>query len=169
LVHLSYPILQNAITVFLLGDESFDIDSMFFCRNEAPRTCTNFRELAARGYYNGCIFHRIVKVRVDVCSLLPTIGSLNVCLARGRTLLFNLVIPPAPDAVVPLFTGMSICSLSSKFVWTIIIFISPWTRRAKFEDEFSPKLKHVGAGVRFELDFQQVVSVLILMCCQFRF
>ena len=26
----------------------------------APRTCHNFVSLADRGYYNGCIFHRIV-------------------------------------------------------------------------------------------------------------
>ncbi|CAF0978290.1 unnamed protein product [Didymodactylos carnosus] len=27
----------------------------------APKTCRNFAELARRGYYNGCKFHRIVK------------------------------------------------------------------------------------------------------------
>lgn len=29
--------------------------------NHAPRTCTNFAELARRGYYNGTKFHRIIK------------------------------------------------------------------------------------------------------------
>ena len=28
---------------------------------QAPKTCRNFRELAQRGYYNGTIFHRIIK------------------------------------------------------------------------------------------------------------
>eukprot|EP00927_Polykrikos_kofoidii_P028856 TRINITY_DN25065_c0_g2_i1.p1 TRINITY_DN25065_c0_g2~~TRINITY_DN25065_c0_g2_i1.p1 ORF type:complete len:189 (-),score=36.45 TRINITY_DN25065_c0_g2_i1:134-652(-) len=28
--------------------------------HQAPRTCTNFYELAKRGYYDGTIFHRIV-------------------------------------------------------------------------------------------------------------
>lgn len=27
----------------------------------APRTCNNFFQLAARGYYDGTIFHRIIK------------------------------------------------------------------------------------------------------------
>ena len=27
----------------------------------APNTCRNFAELARRGYYNGCKFHRIIK------------------------------------------------------------------------------------------------------------
>ncbi|KAI1654837.1 peptidyl-prolyl cis-trans isomerase-like 1 [Daldinia decipiens] len=26
----------------------------------APRTCTNFRTLAQRGYYDDCVFHRII-------------------------------------------------------------------------------------------------------------
>merc|ERR1712093_590690 len=29
--------------------------------NEAPKTCKNFYELASRGYYNGTIFHRVIK------------------------------------------------------------------------------------------------------------
>ena len=29
--------------------------------NEAPRTCKNFSELARRGYYNGTVFHRVIK------------------------------------------------------------------------------------------------------------
>ncbi|XP_018432279.1 PREDICTED: peptidyl-prolyl cis-trans isomerase-like 1 [Nanorana parkeri] len=29
--------------------------------NHAPRTCTNFAELARRGYYNGTKFHRVIK------------------------------------------------------------------------------------------------------------
>jgi len=29
--------------------------------NDAPKTCKNFFELAGRGYYNGCIFHRVIK------------------------------------------------------------------------------------------------------------
>jgi len=28
---------------------------------QAPRTCENFRLLCQRGYYNGVIFHRIIK------------------------------------------------------------------------------------------------------------
>mmetsp|Transcript_74000 Transcript_74000/g.239233 ORF Transcript_74000/g.239233 Transcript_74000/m.239233 type:complete len:189 (+) Transcript_74000:92-658(+) len=28
---------------------------------EAPRTCRNFIELAKAGYYDGCVFHRVVK------------------------------------------------------------------------------------------------------------
>ncbi|GAB6032876.1 Peptidyl-prolyl cis-trans isomerase-like 1 [Chamberlinius hualienensis] len=28
---------------------------------QAPNTCRNFAELARRGYYNGCKFHRIIK------------------------------------------------------------------------------------------------------------
>ncbi|KAJ2744012.1 hypothetical protein GGI20_003312 [Coemansia sp. BCRC 34301] len=28
--------------------------------NEAPKTCKNFYELAAKGYYNGVVFHRII-------------------------------------------------------------------------------------------------------------
>lgn len=30
----------------------------------APATCKNFSELARRGYYNGTVFHRIIKVSV---------------------------------------------------------------------------------------------------------
>ncbi|KAI0848141.1 peptidyl-prolyl cis-trans isomerase-like 1 [Daldinia vernicosa] len=26
----------------------------------APRTCANFRTLAQRGYYDGCVFHRVI-------------------------------------------------------------------------------------------------------------
>jgi len=29
--------------------------------NEAPKTCKNFVELARKGYYNNCIFHRVIK------------------------------------------------------------------------------------------------------------
>eukprot|EP00887_Chlorella_sp_A99_P002291 scaffold10.g2291.t1 len=29
--------------------------------NEAPRTCKNFVELAKKGYYDGTIFHRIIR------------------------------------------------------------------------------------------------------------
>merc|ERR1712086_286822 len=28
---------------------------------EAPKTCKNFHELASRGYYNGVVFHRVIK------------------------------------------------------------------------------------------------------------
>ena len=31
--------------------------------DHAPRTCNNFYELAKCGYYNGTIFHRVIKVR----------------------------------------------------------------------------------------------------------
>jgi peptidyl-prolyl cis-trans isomerase-like 1 len=31
-----------------------------FCLQYAPRTCENFASLAARGYYNGVPFHRVV-------------------------------------------------------------------------------------------------------------
>jgi hypothetical protein len=34
-------------------------------RAHAPKTCENFYQLAQRGYYNGVIFHRIVKVCVS--------------------------------------------------------------------------------------------------------
>merc|ERR1740123_1384650 len=30
-------------------------------RQEAPATCRNFMELAKAGYYDGCVFHRVVK------------------------------------------------------------------------------------------------------------
>ena len=29
--------------------------------DHAPKTCANFRGLAERGYYNGVVFHRIIK------------------------------------------------------------------------------------------------------------
>jgi len=29
--------------------------------NECPKTCMNFAELARRGYYTNCLFHRVVK------------------------------------------------------------------------------------------------------------
>jgi peptidyl-prolyl cis-trans isomerase-like 1 len=32
--------------------------------NEAPKTCYNFAALAANGYYDGTIFHRVIKVCV---------------------------------------------------------------------------------------------------------
>ena len=69
--------------------------------NEAPRTCANFRELAVRGYYNKCIFHRIVKDFMIQ-------GGDPTGTGRGGTSIYG----------------------------------------GKFEDEISPKLKHVGAGVR---------------------
>ena len=31
--------------------------------DHAPRTCNNFYELANTGYYDGTIFHRVIKVR----------------------------------------------------------------------------------------------------------
>ena len=36
----------------------------------APATCKNFSELARRGYYNGTVFHRIIKVRAYSVNLL---------------------------------------------------------------------------------------------------
>lgn len=30
--------------------------------NEAPKTCHNFHKLAADGYYDGIVFHRIISV-----------------------------------------------------------------------------------------------------------
>eukprot|EP00455_Lapot_gusevi_P001477 TRINITY_DN1058_c0_g3_i1.p1 TRINITY_DN1058_c0_g3~~TRINITY_DN1058_c0_g3_i1.p1 ORF type:complete len:180 (-),score=8.51 TRINITY_DN1058_c0_g3_i1:286-825(-) len=68
--------------------------------NEAPRTCLNFRELANRGYYNGCIVHRIVK---------------------------DFVIQTGD----PTGTGRGGASIYGE----------------KFEDEVTPRLKHVGAGI----------------------
>lgn len=29
--------------------------------NHAPNTCRNFAELARRGYYDGCKFHRVIR------------------------------------------------------------------------------------------------------------
>lgn len=37
--------------------------------NHAPKTCTNFYQLASIGYYNDTIFHRIIKDFVSVFSL----------------------------------------------------------------------------------------------------
>jgi peptidyl-prolyl cis-trans isomerase-like 1 len=39
----------GAITIELYWDHS-------------PKTCKNFYELAKKGYYNGVIFHRIIRV-----------------------------------------------------------------------------------------------------------
>lgn len=30
--------------------------------NHAPKTCKNFYTLAKQGFYNNCIFHRIIRV-----------------------------------------------------------------------------------------------------------
>lgn len=39
-----------------MGPISFELYA-----NEAPRTCKNFEELCGRGYYNGTLFHRVIK------------------------------------------------------------------------------------------------------------
>ena len=31
--------------------------------DQAPKTCKNFWELAKRGYYDGVVFHRVIRVR----------------------------------------------------------------------------------------------------------
>lgn len=44
----------------LLKTTAGDIDVELWCR-ETPKTCRNFIQLCMEGYYNGTIFHRIIK------------------------------------------------------------------------------------------------------------
>lgn len=39
-----------------LGDLKFELEVQ-----KTPKTCENFLALAASGYYDGCIFHRVIK------------------------------------------------------------------------------------------------------------
>ena len=42
--------------------------------DHAPKTCENFYTLAQNGFYNGVLFHRIIKVRIKISiSLTPTL------------------------------------------------------------------------------------------------
>ena len=54
----------NANAIIKTGDVRFEtsmgnIDIELYW-NHAPLTCANFRTLTERGYYNKCIFHRII-------------------------------------------------------------------------------------------------------------
>lgn len=44
----------------LLKTTAGDIDVELWCR-ETPKTCRNFIQLCMEGYYNGTVFHRVVK------------------------------------------------------------------------------------------------------------
>ncbi|KAE8213610.1 hypothetical protein CF327_g2895 [Tilletia walkeri] len=71
----------------------------------APRTCTNFYQLAKRGYYNGVIFHRIIPDFM-VQTGDPT-GT-----GRGGTSIHGT---PFPDEITPSlrFTGAGILAMAN--------------------------------------------------------
>lgn len=54
-----YSILQWYNSNILIYQGQFTVELYV---NEAPKTCENFIGLSKKGYYNGVIFHRIVKV-----------------------------------------------------------------------------------------------------------
>ena len=54
-MHASQSILQ-VLLVTTLGDIDVELWS-----KEAPVACRNFVQLCMEGYYNGTIFHRIIK------------------------------------------------------------------------------------------------------------
>lgn len=58
-IPLKCCIKWNFIKV-LLKTSVGDIDIELWCR-EAPKACRNFIQLCMEGYYNGTIFHRLVK------------------------------------------------------------------------------------------------------------
>lgn len=45
-----------------------DIKIELFCE-QCPKSCENFLALCASDYYNGCLFHRNIKVIVQNCGL----------------------------------------------------------------------------------------------------
>ncbi len=56
--NLSHATFAMSVTLHCdVGDLKLEL----FCE-DCPRTCTNFLALAASGYYDGCIFHRNIKV-----------------------------------------------------------------------------------------------------------
>eukprot|EP00919_Chromeraceae_sp_WS-2016_P046615 GHVR01110633.1.p1 GENE.GHVR01110633.1~~GHVR01110633.1.p1 ORF type:complete len:130 (-),score=17.63 GHVR01110633.1:41-385(-) len=48
--------LSNVTMVTSMGDIDIEL-----YHQHAPITCRNFHTLASRGYYDGCLFHRIIK------------------------------------------------------------------------------------------------------------
>ena len=46
---------------------------------QAPKTCQNFLELARRGYYDGVVFHRIIKVCAS-----PSLAPAHAIPCRAR-------------------------------------------------------------------------------------
>lgn len=59
LLFLNQP-LKLYFTQVLLKTSVGDIDIELWCR-EAPKACRNFVQLCLEGYYNGTVFHRLVK------------------------------------------------------------------------------------------------------------
>lgn len=51
----TYDMAQNVVLETSLGTVYIELYT-----NHAPKTCENFSLLAARGYFNGTIFHRII-------------------------------------------------------------------------------------------------------------
>ena len=52
--------LQNGDTVAVMKTSNGTMQIKLFV-NETPKTTTNFIALAKKGYYNGLIFHRVIK------------------------------------------------------------------------------------------------------------
>jgi peptidyl-prolyl cis-trans isomerase-like 1 len=46
---------RDCYTVYLAGNVTIEL-----YWDHAPKTCTNFHQLASRGYYNGTKFHRVI-------------------------------------------------------------------------------------------------------------
>jgi peptidyl-prolyl cis-trans isomerase-like 1 len=92
----SFPVLYKSV---ILHTNVGDIEIELYY-HEAPKTCYNFGALAASGYYDNVIFHRIIKGFMIQ-------GGDPTGTGRGGESIFG----------------------------------------GKFEDEITPKLRHVGAGV----------------------
>tara|TARA_R110002050_G_scaffold257781_1_gene396883 strand:- start:408 stop:1112 length:705 start_codon:yes stop_codon:yes gene_type:complete len=90
----------------------------------APYTCYNMYELAKRGYYNGTIFHRIIKVCPNI-SILYVYFAFVLVKADWRLQDFMI------QGGDPSGTGRGGQSIYGD----------------KFKDELTKELKHTGAGI----------------------
>jgi cyclophilin family peptidyl-prolyl cis-trans isomerase len=96
--------------------------------NHAPKTCRNFLELARIGYYNGTVFHRIIRDFM-IQGGDPT-GIYRILLLSLRPSCVHSVGSNA-DLTNGIGTGRGGESIYG----------------GKFEDEIRSDLKHTGAGI----------------------
>jgi len=98
----------------------------------APKACENFYTLAQNGYYNGVLFHRIIKVR-------------SLYIAYRVFILFFLAINVPDTRNCVSFTRQDFIIQGGDPSGTGTGGRSIYG--SAFEDEISPELKHSGAGI----------------------
>jgi len=101
--------------------------------DHAPKACQNFYELARKGYYDGTLFHRIIKVSV------PPYHEQSFML-RGLGFHVSRRRSHGNRARRRVNIWVSRLSVSARRGLTIL-------HSGKFEDEITKDLKHTGAGI----------------------